>query len=527
MNVGSIHHVTAIASSAQRNLDFYAGFLGLRLVKKTVNFDDPYTYHLYYGDEHGHPGTILTFFPWEGVRRGQRGVGQVATISFAIQTTALAFWIDRLSTRNLRFTKEERFGEAILAFEDPDGLSLELVAHEGTSSSFAWGRGPIAVEHAIRGFSGVTLWEENVGDTEVLLTRRLGYHKLAVENGVYRYGHHGGDPGKRIDIRRAEGFWPGASGAGTVHHVAFRAEDDAAQLELREHLTEDGLNPTPVIDRQYFHSVYFREPGGVLFEIATDPPGFATDESPENLGTALKLPPQYETMRDVLEASLPPLQPPSGDMVPSFAAPDLGFVHLWLPKEGATTTLLTLHGTGGNEHDLVTLGRTLAPNASVLSPRGKVLEDGWPRFFKRLAEGVFDQADLERQAQALATFMKKAAETYQFDPSRVVAVGYSNGANIASAVMLLHPGALSGAVLFRPMVPFETQELPNLSGVPVFLSMGTRDLVVPVDNTKRLEAMLVEAGADVTLYQENAGHGLTDSELRVARRWLEGQREPS
>ena len=497
----------------------------MRLVKKTVNFDDPYTYHLYYGDGLGHPGTILTFFPWEGMRRGQRGVGQVATLSFSIPTTALAFWIDRLSTRNLTFTRDKRFGEPVLAFEDPDGLSLELVAHEGTSSRFAWEGGPVALDQAIRGVHSVTLWEAEIEATETLLTNHLGYHKLAEENGVYRYAHDGEAPGTRIDIRHAEGFWPGVSGAGTIHHVAFRAEDDAVQQKLLEQLAEDGLNPTPVIDRQYFRSVYFREPGGVLFEIATDPPGFAVDEAPESLGTTLKLPPQYEKMREVLEASLPPLQQPSSGTLLSFAAPDLGFVHRWLPKAGATTTLLTLHGTGGDENDLVTLGRTLAPSASILSPRGKVLENGMPRFFKRLAEGVFDRADLERQAQVLATFVTKAAETYHFDPGRVMAVGYSNGANIASALMLLHPGGLSGAVLFRPMVPFEPKQLPDLSGVPVFLSAGIQDPIVPIENAKRLEALLVEAGADATLHWESAGHGLTDNELRIARRWLEALSE--
>jgi predicted esterase/catechol 2,3-dioxygenase-like lactoylglutathione lyase family enzyme len=479
MDVGSIHHVTAIAGSAQRNLDFYSGFLGLRLVKKTVNFDDPYTYHFYYGDGLGRPGTLLTFFPWEGVQRGQRGAGQVATVSLSIQPHSFGYWLGQLAARNLEFERGERFGEPFLAFEDPDGLSLELVTHAQADKFCPWENGPIDAEHAIRGLYGVTLWEDEISETEALLTGRLGYRTLGEENGTSRYVHSGGELGARVDIRRTQGFWPGVSGAGTIHHVAFRVEDDAAQQRLREQLGEDGLNPTPVIDRQYFRSVYFRELGGVLFEIATDPPGFAIDESSEGLGTGLKLPPQYETMREVLEASLPRLQPPDNGIVAPFVEPDLGFVHQWLPKKDATITLLTLHGTGGNEHDLVPLGRMLDPNASVLSPRGGVLEEGMPRFFKRLSAGVFDEEDLKRQANALAAFVKKAAETYLFNPARVIVVGYSNGANIATAVMLLHPEVLSGAVLFRPMVPFEPDRLPDLSGVPVFLSAGQRDRWCP------------------------------------------------
>jgi len=518
--IGGIHHVTAISSDAHRNVDFYAGFLGLRLVKKTVNFDDPYTYHLYYGDELGRPGTIMTFFPWEGIRRGQRGVGQVATVSFSVPQESLGFWLGRLSARNMRFERTERFGEPTLAFEDPDGLLLELVGHAGAKELVSWEGGPVEAAHAVRGFHSVTLWEDKVDGTAELLTKRLGYRKLVEENGVQRYAHDGEDPGALLDLRHAEGFWPGALGAGTVHHVAFRAEDDRAQRELREHLVVDGLSPTPPIDRQYFRSVYFREPGGVLFEVATDPPGFTVDESPEDLGGALKLPPQYEGMREDLEAALPPLHLPRDDPTPTFEAPKLDFVHRWLPKEGATTTLLMLHGTGGNENDPIPLGRMLGPDANLLSPRGKVLENGMPRFFRRLAEGVFDEVDLKRRAGELGGFVRGAAEAYGFNPERVVAVGYSNGANIAAATMLLHPDVFRSAVLFRPMVPFEPEAFPDLSGVPVFLSAGRRDLTVRAKNVERLASILQEAGAEVTLHWEEAGHGLADAELRAARRWL-------
>ena len=512
-----IHHVTAVAGDPQRNVDFYAGFLGLRLVKKTVNFDDPGTYHLYYGDEEGRPGTILTFFPFPGARRGQRGVGGVAATAFSIPQTSLGFWLERLSVRNLRFNKEEHFGDPVLTFDDPDGLRLELVAHEGADAVTPWEEGPVPAEHAVRGFHGVTLWEESLEETAGLLTRRFGFHKLGQEDNLHRYAAHAG-PGGVVDIQVAENFWPGVPGAGTVHHVAFWLEDDAAEQALRKELLEDGLAPTPAINRQYFRSVYFREPGGVLFEVATDPPGFTADEKVDELGTTLKLPPQYEEMRERLEATLPPLYLP-GDR-PTFSAPQLSFVHRWLPKEGATGTLLLLHGTGGSENDLVSLGHALEPHANLLSPRGKVLENGMPRFFRRLAEGVFDEEDVKARADELAAFVREAADAYGFAADRVTAVGYSNGANIASAALLRHPDIFRAAVLLRPMVPFELEAVPYLADIHVFLGAGRRDPVVPPENVERLAGLLKEAGAEVTLHWENAGHGLSDREIREARRWL-------
>ena len=529
MDTSGIHHVTAIAGDPQRNLDFYAGFLGLRLVKKTVNFDDPNTYHLYYGDALGHPGTILTFFPWVGMRRGQRGVGSVAALSFSVPRTSLGFWLERLSARNERFEREERFGDPVFSFSDPDGLRLELTFHEEAEEANVtpWEEGPVPPEHALRGFHSVTLWEEGVEATAALLTQRLGFHKSAVDGPLHRYTTSHAGPGRVVDVRRAENFWPGVTGAGTVHHVAFRAADDAAQIALQEELLGDGLAPTPVIDRQYFRSIYFREPGGVLFEVATDPPGFTVDEPPETLGAALKLPPQYERMRSQLEATLPPLHlPPLNSLTrndkPTFSAPHLAFTHRWLPKAGATKTLLLLHGTGGDENDLVSLGGVLEPRANLLSPRGKVLENGLPRFFRRLAEGVFDEADLEMRADELAEFIKEAAVSYDFAEDGVTAVGYSNGANIASAALLRHPTLFRAALLLRPMVPFEPEALPELSGVSVFLGAGRRDPIVPTENVERLAELLNAAGAEVTLHWEDAGHGVSDRDFQAARRWLAG-----
>ncbi|HET6579675.1 MAG TPA: VOC family protein [Gemmatimonadales bacterium] len=542
MSVLGIHHVTAIASDPQRTLDFYAGVLGLRLVKRTVNFDDPQTYHFYFGDETGTPGSILTFFPWPGAQRGQQGTGQVAVIAFAILPAALGFWVDRLVRHGVAFEGPVRRGpaggeaEQVLAFRDRDGLLVELVAHGAAEARPAWGGAPgITPPQALHGFHAVTLWEERGEDTGRTLVDTLGFRPEREHETTRRYAAGDGGPGTLVDVRTVGGFFRGADGAGAVHHVAWRVTDDAAQLQVRERVIAAGLEPTPVIDRQYFHSVYFREPGGVLFELATDPPGFAIDEPVDALGERLMLPPQYEPYRAQLEAVLPPIHLPvptaGAGIIARENAPEevsgaaLGFVHRYLPPttgvEGAASiTLLLLHGTGGDEDDLVPLGRALLPGAGLLSPRGKVLERGAPRFFRRLAEGVFDQEDLARRTEELGDFVEGAAATYGLDRDGIVAVGFSNGANIAASLLLRRPGLLRGAVLLSPMVPFEPAVLPGLAGTAVFIGAGRSDPIAPAGQAERLAELFRGSGAEVTLHWEPGGHAVTPAEVEAARAWL-------
>ena len=296
MRSAGIHHVTAIAGDPQPNLDFYTGALGLRLVKRTVNFDDPGSYHFYFGDNIGTPGTIMTFFPWPGARRGARGSGQVTMVSFAVPQNSMAFWKQRLrATHVIAEEIEGRFGSNTLRFLDPDGLQLELVASANEESSS---------ERAIRGFAAPTLEVRNPEKTEKLLTEILEFEFVAEENNRRRFRGGGSNASAEIDLVSSEaGF--GQIAAGTVHHIAFRAADDDDQLEVRGQLVARGLNVTPVIDRQYFHSIYFREPNGILFEIATDGPGFLIDEPAGALGETLKLPPIYESKRNEIERVLP------------------------------------------------------------------------------------------------------------------------------------------------------------------------------------------------------------------------------
>jgi glyoxalase family protein len=306
-----IHHITAIAGDPQRNIDFYTGVLGLRLVKVTVNFDDPGSYHLYYGDELGHPGSILTFFPWPEGRPGRQGTGQVGTVSLAIPPASLGFWVERLLGQSVKYEGPvRRFDEPVLSFKDPDGLLLELVATGRVADVPPWPDGPIPSDHAIRGLHAAVIWEDGDSGTADFLIRVMGFQPVGEEGHTFRFQAADTGSGTVVDLRRAPGFWRGAGGVGTVHHVAFRAPTDEDQVVKRDEIERKGFDITPVIDRQYFHSVYFREPGGVLFEIATDPPGFTIDESPAELGTHLKLPPVYEASRERIERRLPPLRLP-------------------------------------------------------------------------------------------------------------------------------------------------------------------------------------------------------------------------
>ena len=305
-----IHHVTAIAGDPQRNLDFYAGTLGLRLVKLTVNFDDPSTYHFYYGDEQGRPGSILTFFPWPLGQRGRQGTAQAAAVALSIGPGSLGFWIERLLAQGIKYEgPTRRFDEQVLAFGDPDGLRLELVASGRAPADPPWADGPLPAEHGIRGLHGTTHWEDGDTGSARFLTETMGFEAAGEEAGLLRFQSAGAGVGSVVYLRRAPGFWRGAVGVGTVHHVAFRATDQI-QIARREQIVAQGIAITPVIDRHYFRSVYFNEPGGVLFEIATEGPGFAVDEPPAELGTHLKLPPMYQANRVEIERALPPIRLP-------------------------------------------------------------------------------------------------------------------------------------------------------------------------------------------------------------------------
>ena len=307
MKLRGIHHITAIASDPQRNVNFYTQVLGLRFAKRTVNFDDPSTYHFYFGDRTGRPGTAITFFAWPGARRGTRGTGQVNTASFAIPEGSVSFWKSRFEENHV-FSEElpPRFGASALRLADPDGLLLELIESARLDDVDLKYKSEVAKKFAIHGFHAPTLEVQVVETTEAVL-KKLGFDLIAEEESRKRFSANKKSTSAQVDlIGRPDGHF-GVNSAGTVHHIAFRCRDEKEQSRWRDELIGLGLHVTPVIDRQYFHSIYFREPGGVLFEIATEGPGFTIDESIGHLGETLKLPSQYEQHRAEIERALPPI----------------------------------------------------------------------------------------------------------------------------------------------------------------------------------------------------------------------------
>jgi len=306
--IQGLHHITAVASDHQRNVDFYRNILGQRLVKKTVNFDDPGTYHFYYADAAGTPGSVLTFFPWANTRRGMRGNGTTNAFAYNIPDGSLGFWQDHLKRNGIHTEAvEQRFGVDVLAFDDPDGMRIELTTSDQQSALEDWGEGPVDPRHALQGFHSATLWLDNVEPTAEVLTRLMGYTFIGQEGSRYRFNGGPDALAGIIDIVHRPGGSRAAFGAGSIHHIAFRVPNDPTQLAYQLSLRAAGLGVTEVRDRNYFHSIYFREPGGVLFEIATNNPGFTADEPLESLGEALKLPAWFEVQRAEIESVLAPL----------------------------------------------------------------------------------------------------------------------------------------------------------------------------------------------------------------------------
>jgi len=303
-----LHHITAIADNAKRNYEFYTKVLGLRMVKKTVNFDDPGTYHFYFGDEVGTPGSILTFFPWEGIGRGKTGTGMATEISYSVPAGSLEFWAERFTQFNVTHGAiSESFGEQYLPFVDPDGLKINLIVSKTTDDRKPWESAEVTATNATKGFHNIVLTLNNIKATADILTGIFDYTFVATEGNRQRYATDAIGSAAIVDLVETPGAPRGTNTAGTNHHVAFRVKDEETLMEFRETILKRGLNITPKIDRDYFFSLYFREPGGVLFELATENPGFATDETVAELGSTLQLPAQYRAAREEIEATLPKL----------------------------------------------------------------------------------------------------------------------------------------------------------------------------------------------------------------------------
>ncbi len=515
--IQGIHHITAITGSATENVAFYENVLGLRLVKQTVNFDDPFTYHLYYGDQKGNPGTILTFFPWQGMSRGKNGAGLVTAIAFEIPVGSSTYWTERLHRHSIATRSEQRFGQEVIGFADPHGLRLELVAAGQPAAALQSSSGGLAPLYSIQGFHSATATLTSIQSTKALLMNSLGMELHDQDGERYRFKMNNDTAsGLFYDLVIDPEAANGRQGIGTVHHIAFRTPDEKEQLLWQHSLLEDGYQVTEVRDRKYFKSIYFHEPGGVLFEIATDPPGFTVDESPEHLGQALQLPDDYEPRRSEIEQNLPPLR-------------EDAFIHEYIQAQGPDNTDMTivaLHGTGGDEHDLIPFTQQVGGGAAIISPRGKVSEDGTNRFFSRFAPGVFDEQDIIRKAQELGDFLQSAALRYHRPVDQLIALGYSNGANIASALLLLRPEIFSKVILLRPMLPLLQPDPIDLSDKTVLILRGTRDSIIPYQSTDQLIQTFRNCGAQVDVKEVEAGHELTSQDLQIVSQWLASAAKP-
>jgi phospholipase/carboxylesterase len=514
--VSSLHHVTTIASDAQANVDFYSGFLGLRLIKWTAGAEDPRQLHLFYGDGVGSPGTLVRSLIWESAGAGRAGHGAAGELALAIPMDGISYWLTRCLDHRINYegpTKE--LGETVLRLKDPDGLIVKLVAAEGLPEGAFWRDSPVSCEAAIRGVRAVTLFSETADDTVRFLETRFDMRTLMEEGTIRRLA---ATDGRAMDVRDAEGFWPAAAGAGTIDHVALRASTLGELRTAGAEFEAAGIALSLLKDRKYFASIYFREPGGALLELATDAPGMTVDEPVETLGERLFIPEQFATEADDLRIALPQITRPGA---PHMKKRDLPFAHrIHTADLPDGDTLFLLHGTGGDESDLLPLGAAIAPNAQLFGLRGRSLAEGVNRWFSRQGMKQFDQAEIRSETEALAFFAREATTGYGLDPARITWVGYSNGANMIGALALHHPGTVKRAILFRAMPILDTAPEANLSGTDMLVLNGTND---PYNDQGRLAALLRERGAQVLEQRLPGGHNLQAQDRDIAAAWYAGQ----
>lgn len=502
-----IHHVTLITRRVQANVDFYVGFLGLRLVKRTGGYADAEQLHLFYGDRLGSPGSLISFFVWEDGAPGRVGHGQVGEIALAVPKDSLGLWLSRAMEHRVAHESPSReFGETVLRLRDPDGVIVKLVGADLPAAA------PLPLEIAPTRIRAVTLLTETPEETAAFVAR-FGYREGPKEGAVRRML----SDTDAVDVRDAGGFYPGGPGAGTADHVAFRAPDLAALKAKEAELRRLNSSPTEIHDRDSFTALYVRDPGGILIELATDGPGLmGPGETEETLGERLFMPPEAANPED-LRIGLPQFALPGEPRRPRRELP---FVHRFRdPEDPDGSTLVLLHGSGGMEADLMPFAFRAAPRATLLALRGRSLEEGSPRWFRRLPGGRFDQADLREEAQTLAWTLEEAARVYGLDAALMTGLGWSNGANLLGAALLLHPGALKRAVLLRPAMVLEADP-PQPPAAP---ERGARILALTGASDPSAEPLLEalrRAGAAVEARRTAPGHALTPADEAAVRDWL-------
>ncbi|MGL3608416.1 VOC family protein [Rhizobium sp. G187] len=509
-----LHHITAITRKIQANVDFYCGFLGLRLVKRTGGFEDAAQLHLFYGDAEASPGSLVTFLAWEDGSPGRVGHGAPSEIAFAIAPAAIGFWLTRALQFGVAATGPSlEFGEPVLRLTDPDGIIVKLVGTEAVAAGAVWPMHGMEADDAIRALRGATLLSEKPEETSAFLGQYSGFVMAAQEGTIRRMTSASG---QILDIRDATGFWPAAPGTGAIDHVALRMADRGAVDRAAAVLSGADANAVNVHDRKYFYSLYVREPAGCLIELASDDPGFGVDEAPGDLGTTLFIPEHFHLRPEDIVPMLPQFGLPGE---PRTIYRDLPFVHrIHEPERPNGSGLVLLHGTGGNEASLLPLGRKIAPQATLLGLRGRATEEGVARFFRRFGPLSFDQQDIRAEAEALSAFIEDMGPAYGLSKARTAFVGYSNGANLLAAAMLLHPGLISTAILIRPMPVLDALSDVDLSAARILVAAGDRDPYLP--QAQDLAKQLRECGADVTFTALDADHALSPDDVTAAQSFL-------
>ncbi|MGO4351957.1 VOC family protein [Rhizobium sp. RAF36] len=513
--ISGIHHITAITRKVQANVDFYAGFLGMRLVKQTAGFEDETQLHLFYGDGEGTPGSLLTFLAWEDGSQGRAGFGQISEIALAIDPTSIGYWLTRAMSFGIRMEgPSDEFGEPVLRLKDPDNIILKLAGNKGLKSAAAWANGPVPIEHAVQRVRGATMLTETPDASRAFIESHFGYRFQANKGAIDRLVSDSGDV---MDVRNAKGFWSGAPGTGTIDHVAFRAADEAELTSVHDALATSTDSATNMHDRKYFKSLYVREPGGTLIELATDKPGMLVDEPAPTLGTKLFLPPK-DSIKDLkdLKVVLPQFSMPGE---PRVNYRDLPFVHrFYTPPDPDGSVFVLLHGSGGNETTLMPLLHKVAPRATLLGVRGRATEEGFPRWYKRITPFSFDQDDIKSEAEAFAAFIDGAVKSYGLDPKKIVFVGYSNGANLLNSLIYLHPSLIHKAVLLRSMPVLTNYPHADLKGTDLLVISGKTDAYGKYAND--LEGRLKTSGATVDSDVIPGGHDLGDADVPIIQQWL-------
>ena len=497
-----IHHVTGITADVQANVDFYAGFLGLKLVKRTGGYADAEQLHLFYGDGLGSPGSLLTFLVWEATGRGRTGVGQLLEAPLAVPPATIGDWLTRGLSANIPVEGPLReFAEPVLRLKDPDGMIVKLVGLEMPT--------PAPRTGAPTRLRGVTVLTDKAEETEGFIAR-FGYRNEQ-RDGLTRRMASDTDV---VDVREVSGFVPSAQGAGVPDHVAFRARDADDVRSLRFSLKDYG--PTEVHDRKYFLSLYVRDPAGILIEYATDGPGMTVDEAPGELGRTLFLPSRETARREELKVMLPQFALPGEERFPMRELP---FIHRFhRPEDPDGSTVVLLHGSGGNEADLMPIARRIAPRATLLGVRGRSTEEGINRWFRRFDALTYDQSDLRSEAAAFAAFVEGAVNGYGLDADKLTFLGYSNGANLLAAVIQLHPGAVRRAMLLRGLQALENPPPADLAGTKVLMLDGRNDPFA--GKAPELRDALQARGAEVASRDLAADHELIEADITEAAEWF-------